>query len=115
MSLRAGLPDVEPKTKSGTSGKRTCRRSVRPSQVTCWNMRHVKTCCGFVVAPRHTGEIDVYCVCVVWIRTDRAGRHGQDVVRGSAIFSSSYSNSAVKLLYSVFVMLHTSQSCGMTV
>ena len=64
MSLRAGLPDVEPKTKSGTSGKRTCRRSVRPSQVTCWNMRHVKTCCGFVVAPRHTGEIDVYCVCV---------------------------------------------------
>jgi len=37
----------------------------------------------------------------------------QDVVRGSAIFSSSYSNSAVKLLYSVFVILHTFHSRGM--
>jgi len=58
------------------------------------------------------------CVCVAWIRTARDvadTSYALDVVCGPAIFSSCYSPLAVKLLYSVSVILQTIQSCGLTV
>jgi len=64
-------------------------------------MRHVKTCCEFVVAPRHIGKIDVYCVCVCVCVCRLDQNRLRATTRtlytlwmwsgGSAIFSSSYS------------------------